>query len=68
MPSSALNVENLVAIDTHVHIESHDDGSAVNEAAQKYFGAASELPAGAEIAEYYRSRKMAAWSSPWTSD
>jgi uncharacterized protein len=59
MPSLALHVESLVAIDTHVHIESHDDGSAVNEAAQKYFGAASELPAGAEIAEYYRSRKMA---------
>jgi hypothetical protein len=35
MPRPALNVDKLVAIDTHVHIESHDDGSAVNEAAQK---------------------------------
>jgi uncharacterized protein len=60
MPApSRLNVDNLVAIDTHVHIESHDDGHAVNEAAQKYFGASSDLPAGAGIAEYYRSRKMA---------
>jgi uncharacterized protein len=59
MPSSTLNIDNLVAIDTHVHIESHDDGHAVNEAAQKYFGASNELPAGGGIAEYYRSRKMA---------
>jgi uncharacterized protein len=60
MPApSRLNIDNLVAIDTHVHIESHDDGHAVNEAAQKYFGASSELPDGAGIAEYYRSRKMA---------
>jgi len=59
MPSSALNPANLVAIDTHVHIESHDDGHAVNEAAQKYFGASSDLPAGAGIAAYYRERTMA---------
>jgi len=60
MPSvPRLNVENLVAIDTHVHIETHDDGHVVNEAAQKYFGAAEGLPSGAALAEYYRSRKMA---------
>jgi uncharacterized protein len=59
MPSSALNAANLVAIDTHVHIESHDDAHAVNEAAQKYFGASSDLPSGAGIAAYYRERKMA---------
>jgi len=57
--SSRINVDNLVAIDTHVHIDSHDDGSAVNQAAQKYFGAASELPSEAGIAAYYRERKMA---------
>jgi hypothetical protein len=60
MPSpSRTNVENLIAIDTHVHIDSHDDGSAVNQAAQKYFGAVNELPSGAAIAAYYRERKMA---------
>jgi predicted TIM-barrel fold metal-dependent hydrolase len=60
MPSpTRLNVEKLVAIDTHVHIESHDDGSDVNEAAQKYFGAFNQLPSGAGIAAYYRERKMA---------
>jgi predicted TIM-barrel fold metal-dependent hydrolase len=60
MPSpTRLNVEKLVAIDTHVHLESHDDGSAVNQAAQKYFGAANQLPSGAGIAAYYRERNMA---------
>jgi predicted TIM-barrel fold metal-dependent hydrolase len=57
--SSRLNLETLVAIDTHVHIESHADGHAVNEAAQKYFGASSQLPSGAAIAAYYRERHMA---------
>jgi len=56
---SRLNLETLVAIDTHVHIESHADGHAVNEAAQKYFGASSQLPSGAAIAAYYRERHMA---------
>jgi uncharacterized protein len=60
MPSATrLNIENLVAIDTHVHIDSHADGSDVNKAAQKYFGVGSELPSEAGIAAYYRERKMA---------
>jgi uncharacterized protein len=54
-----LDIKNLVAIDTHVHVESHDDGHAVNEAAQKYFNATVGLPTGDALAEYYRSRKMA---------
>jgi predicted TIM-barrel fold metal-dependent hydrolase len=59
MPATHPDVENLVAIDTHVHVEPHDDGHAVNEAAQKYFGAQEGLPSGDRLAEYYRSRKMA---------
>src|SRR6202046_1915344 len=53
-----LKVDNLVAIDTHVHIES-DGGHEVNEAARKYFGATGDVPSGPAIAEYYRSRKIA---------
>jgi acyl carrier protein phosphodiesterase len=35
--SKRLDVEYLVAIDTHVHIDAHDDGHEANEAARKYF-------------------------------
>jgi uncharacterized protein len=56
--SSQIDFENLVAIDTHVHVESHDDGHAVNEAARKYFGSNEGNPTGQSLAEYYRSRKI----------
>src|SRR5215472_12609388 len=49
---------NLVAIDTHVHIESDIEGNAADEAAKKYFGD-SGVPRGRkELAEYYRARKI----------
>jgi len=49
---------NLVAIDTHVHVESEVENNAADEAAKKYFGD-SGVPRGrAELAEYYRSRKI----------
>jgi predicted TIM-barrel fold metal-dependent hydrolase len=54
-----LNVQQLVAIDTHVHVESHDDGHAVNEAARQYFGSPDGSPTGQGLADYYRSRKIA---------
>jgi predicted TIM-barrel fold metal-dependent hydrolase len=53
-----LNIERLVAIDTHVHVESRDDHHEVDEAARRYFGAGS-APSGPALAEYYRSRNMA---------
>ena len=53
-----LKLEMLVAIDTHVHIES-EGGHSVNQAARKYFGAKGDVPSGPAIAEYYRSRKIA---------
>jgi len=56
--SNGLNLETLVAIDTHVHIES-DGGHSVNEAARKYFGAKGDAPRGPALAEYYRERKIA---------
>jgi len=53
-----MNIENLVAVDTHVHIESPFTGNAADQAARKYFGA-SNAPVGNEsLAEYYRSRKI----------
>jgi len=56
--ANRLNIEALVAIDTHVHIES-DAGHSVNEAARKYFGAKGDAPTGPALAEYYRARKIA---------
>lgn len=53
-----LDVEHLVAIDVHVHIESHADTHEVNEAARRYFGATGAAPSNRELAEYYRSRKI----------
>ena len=54
-----MNFQRLAAIDTHVHIDSRDDGNEVNEAVRKYFGAAGNAPSGAEVAQYYRSRNIA---------
>lgn len=52
-----MDIQNLVAIDTHVHIESEDQGAA-GEAARKYFGNAGVGYGRKELAEYYRSRKI----------
>src|ERR1700689_5499974 len=48
----------LVAIDTHVHIESEAEGNAADEAARKYFGDTGAARGRNELAEYYRSRKI----------
>ena len=48
--ANQLKIESLVAIDTHVHIES-EGGHSVNEAARKYFGAKGDVPSGPAIAE-----------------
>src|SRR5580698_966276 len=58
-----MNTTELVAIDTHVHIESEIDpsnaaGNAANEAAKKYFGNSGAARGRKELAEYYRSRKI----------
>lgn len=52
-----MDIQNLVAIDTHVHIESEDQGAA-GEAARKYFGNAGVGYSRKELAQYYRSRKI----------
>jgi predicted TIM-barrel fold metal-dependent hydrolase len=57
--SGAFDVANLVAIDVHVHAESHDRGNAVDEAVRRYFGAGDAPLALDELAQYYRERHMA---------
>jgi len=53
-----MNTAELVAIDTHVHIESEAVGNAADEAAKKYFGNSGAARGRKELAEYYRSRKI----------
>src|SRR3984957_13425491 len=51
-----MKLENLIAIDTHVHIEPEPTGNAAEEAARKYFGNNGVSYGRKEFAEYYRSR------------
>ena len=53
-----MNIAELVAIDTHVHIESEVADNAANAAAQKYFGNSGAGRGRKDLAEYYRSRKI----------
>ena len=53
-----MKLENLVAIDTHVHIEPEPTGNAAEEAARKYFGNTGVSYGRKELADYYRSRKI----------
>src|SRR5882672_6532984 len=53
-----MKVQDLFAIDTHVHIESPFTGNAADEAARKYFGAGNAPASNEDLAEYYRSRKI----------
>jgi predicted TIM-barrel fold metal-dependent hydrolase len=52
-----MNIQDLIAIDTHVHIESEEQGAA-GEAARKYFGSSGVGYSRKELADYYRSRKI----------
>lgn len=53
-----MKIDNLVAIDTHVHIEPEPTGNPAEEAARKYFGNTGVSYGRKELAEYYRSRKI----------
>ena len=62
---SGLDVAALEAIDVHAHVEVDAHGhmslpQEFVEASSKYFGADRRAPSLAEIAAYYRERKMAA--------
>ena len=62
----SVNVDELVAIDVHVHAERNENEpqdpvtTEVLGAAAKYFGASPAQPTAAEVAEYYRKRKILA--------
>lgn len=53
-----LDIEHLVALDTHVHIEPSVSGNEADQAARKYFGETGAPRDRQGLAEYYRSRKM----------
>src|ERR1043166_8473016 len=54
---SPMKLTELIAIDTHVHIESDSRGNPAHEAARKYFGDVTHVSMP-ELADYYRSRKI----------
>jgi predicted TIM-barrel fold metal-dependent hydrolase len=58
MPPAAMDVERLAAIDTHVHLHPVES-SAVDVAAEKYFGKSGAALGADALAEYYRSRNIA---------
>jgi predicted TIM-barrel fold metal-dependent hydrolase len=52
-----MNVNELIAIDTHVHMEPEEDNRA-DAAAKKYFGESGVGRDRKSLLEYYRSRKI----------
>src|SRR5437879_138220 len=55
---AGFDAERLTAIDTHVHLHPVES-SAVDVAAEKYFGKSGAAAGGDALAEYYRSRHIA---------
>jgi predicted TIM-barrel fold metal-dependent hydrolase len=53
-----VKTQNLIAIDTHVHVESEVPNNAAGEAARKYFGNSGVSYSRKDLAEYYRSRNI----------
>ena len=53
-----MKAADLVAIDTHVHIEPDSRDTAADQAAKKYFGEIGPVMNRQELADYYRSRKI----------
>jgi uncharacterized protein len=54
-----MNVEQLTAIDVHVHLEHGGEATDADRAAQKYFGNSQGVRDATAVAEYYRSRRIA---------
>jgi uncharacterized protein len=54
----SFDTANLIAIDTHVHIEPDVTGNAADQAARKYFGETGAPRDRKSLAEYYRTRKI----------
>jgi predicted TIM-barrel fold metal-dependent hydrolase len=53
-----MNIDELVAIDVHVHIEHTGDDTDVERAAGKYFGDSGVSRDRQALADYYRSRQI----------
>src|SRR4249920_849877 len=53
-----MDVDSLVAIDVHVHLEHTGELTAADVQAQQYFGASTAARDWNVLADYYRSRKM----------
>jgi uncharacterized protein len=53
-----LDVDSLVAIDVHVHLEHTGELSAADEGARRYFGESGAAHDWKALAEYYRSRRI----------
>lgn len=53
-----MQIQDLIAIDVHVHLETELEDNAANEAAQKYFGNSGVGRNRHELAAYYRERKI----------
>ena len=53
-----MNFDELIAIDTHVHLHAESSGNAADEAARKYFGYTDATLTPRDTAAYYRSRKI----------
>jgi predicted TIM-barrel fold metal-dependent hydrolase len=58
MPTHSINVDGLVALDVHVHLEHTGEETEADKKAAAYFKGGGARDA-ASLAEYYRSRKMA---------
>jgi predicted TIM-barrel fold metal-dependent hydrolase len=63
MSADRIDLDAIVAIDVHTHVEASVEGSAhgtqPGEAFYEYFGADVVRPTLPELADYYRERKMA---------
>jgi predicted TIM-barrel fold metal-dependent hydrolase len=57
--SQAIKVEELAAIDVHVHLEHEGPPTDADAAARKYFGSNAGQSGADALAEYYRSRRIA---------
>jgi len=53
-----MHTPELIAIDTHVHLEPEDAGAASDRAAREYFGDSGAARDWNSLAEYYRARKI----------
>ncbi|HLJ45226.1 MAG TPA: amidohydrolase family protein [Bryobacteraceae bacterium] len=54
----SIDVDSVVALDVHVHIEHSGDDTAADRAARKYFGDSGASHDRRALADYYRSRKI----------